>query len=216
MVPIVRYDQRYAHAIGKWMLNLINASRLFYANALPADLQDNKEWCDIYDPNSCLAYEGLRHYSLDDRNKQPYATGDAIRNGRPSNIGLYGSSHIGYMAAIVEKTNVKGVLQLDCLATDFYHPKAYPTYLYYNPYNYDTAIELETGENLVDLYDTVSQEFLQRGIRGQTIFHIKAATPRVIVIIPAGAQVTYKDGKMLANGIPIDYRATTPSSVEGQ
>jgi len=26
------------------------------------------------------------------------------------------------------------ILQLDCLATDFFHDRAYPTYLYYNPY----------------------------------------------------------------------------------
>ena len=82
------------------MLNLINASRLFYADALPETLQDNKAWCEAHDPDSCLAYEGLRHHSLDDSRKQPYATGDAMRNGRPSNIGLYGSSHIGYMAAV--------------------------------------------------------------------------------------------------------------------
>ncbi len=35
LVPLVRYDDRYARAIGKWMLNAANASRLFYTNYLP-------------------------------------------------------------------------------------------------------------------------------------------------------------------------------------
>ncbi len=120
-VPIVRYDPRYARTIAKWMLNLVNASRLFYANGLPGNLQDNKVWCDAYDPNYCVAYEGLRKHALENNAKRPYATGDAMRNGLPNNIGLYGSSHIGYLAALVEQTNVEKILQLDCLATDFYH-----------------------------------------------------------------------------------------------
>jgi len=34
LAPVVKYDKRYARAIGKWILNLANASRLFYANGL--------------------------------------------------------------------------------------------------------------------------------------------------------------------------------------
>ncbi|HEX9974592.1 MAG TPA: laminin G, partial [bacterium] len=40
LVPMVRYDDRFARAIGKWMLNIANASRLFYPNYLPDDKQD--------------------------------------------------------------------------------------------------------------------------------------------------------------------------------
>jgi hypothetical protein len=35
LVPLVRYDSRFARAIGKWVLNAANASRLFYPNFLP-------------------------------------------------------------------------------------------------------------------------------------------------------------------------------------
>jgi hypothetical protein len=34
LVPMLRYDKRFAKAIGKWMLNLSNASRLFYPGFL--------------------------------------------------------------------------------------------------------------------------------------------------------------------------------------
>lgn len=30
LAPVAKYDKRYARAIGKWLLNIANASRLFY------------------------------------------------------------------------------------------------------------------------------------------------------------------------------------------
>lgn len=35
LVPIVKYNPAYASTIGKWMLNLANACRLFYADEHP-------------------------------------------------------------------------------------------------------------------------------------------------------------------------------------
>ena len=43
LVPMVRYDDRFARAIGKWMLNCANATRLFYPVYLPDDHQDSEE-----------------------------------------------------------------------------------------------------------------------------------------------------------------------------
>ena len=39
LVPLVRYDPRFARAIGKWMLNAANAARLFYPDELPDKYQ---------------------------------------------------------------------------------------------------------------------------------------------------------------------------------
>lgn len=63
LAPLARYDSRYARALGKWLLNLANASRLFYPNALPAAQQDHLDWAQKNDPNFCLAYEGVRKWS---------------------------------------------------------------------------------------------------------------------------------------------------------
>jgi hypothetical protein len=60
ITPLVRYDQRYARAVGKWMLNLANSARLFYPDILPAHKQSSEEWSYIYDPQACIAYEGLK------------------------------------------------------------------------------------------------------------------------------------------------------------
>ena len=64
LAPVARYDTRYARDIGKWMLNLTNASRLFYANALPPEHQDARDWAERNDPAFCIAYEGLRKQAL--------------------------------------------------------------------------------------------------------------------------------------------------------
>jgi hypothetical protein len=50
LVPMVRYDPRFARAIGKWVLNAANAARLFYPKYLPPDHQDNNAWAEQYDP----------------------------------------------------------------------------------------------------------------------------------------------------------------------
>ena len=49
LVPLARYDTRYAHDIGKWMLNLANASRLFYPNAHDAEHQSSYAWAQAHD-----------------------------------------------------------------------------------------------------------------------------------------------------------------------
>ena len=44
LLPVARYDTRYARAIGKWMLNLANAARFFYPGELPPDHQTSGFW----------------------------------------------------------------------------------------------------------------------------------------------------------------------------
>ena len=59
------------------------------------------------------------------RGKGPLAAGDAKDNGwAATNFGLYGSSFVGIYGGIIKKTNIEGILQLDCLVTDYYHRPA--------------------------------------------------------------------------------------------
>ncbi|MGD9636131.1 MAG: hypothetical protein AB7U97_22815, partial [Pirellulales bacterium] len=62
IAPVARYDTRYSRDIGKWMLNLVNASRIFYANAHDAEHQSSQAWSTAHDPKSCIAYEGIRKW----------------------------------------------------------------------------------------------------------------------------------------------------------
>lgn len=60
LAPIPKYDKRFARSIAKWLLNLSNASGLFYSDVLPADQQDSYLWASQYDPLACIPYEALK------------------------------------------------------------------------------------------------------------------------------------------------------------
>jgi len=66
MVPLVKYDDRYARIMGKWLMHVANSARLWYANSLPAEYQQaaDKAWADVYDTNYALAYEQVQKYKL--------------------------------------------------------------------------------------------------------------------------------------------------------
>jgi hypothetical protein len=59
LAPLPKYDKRYAKAIAKWILNITNASRLFYWNALPQANQDSWAWASVNDPEACIPHESM-------------------------------------------------------------------------------------------------------------------------------------------------------------
>jgi hypothetical protein len=343
MIPLVRYDERFALAIGKWMLNAANSARLFYPYALDADRQTDNEWAKNNDPKSCLAYEGLRQQHLeidriaadlqntvgsitsgdytstigtnkiyecieeDDKdnlehiweirpskaskrilnivgktdnngdcesflfsyssqisgpykplfefksetnahkpveieadaetiylkvtdtkesdpsgktdriyiddiwvesisNKTPYATGDAKTAGwAKTNLGMYGSVYVGIFGSIIKKTNVEGILQLDCLATDFYHDSAYTTYLYYNPHSEKKSVNIDLGPESRSIYDAVKNKFLLLDATGTQSFSIEPNSAVLAVLTPASGKIKYDGNKTLVDGVVVDY-----------
>jgi len=346
LVPVVRYDQRFAAAIGKWMLNAANSARFFYANALPDDQQTDAEWSGKYDPDSCIAYEGLQQRRIDyDRvasdyktisgriktgtfketmytnkqyevleekmagktarlehvwkiplsqaveyeltvvghcrtgsngevfefsyasspqgpyktafivnsrqdivqtadlnvsgnilylkiedsnsdcndtefdtfytddvyvcsksSKSPYATGDAKSSSwGHTNLGLYGSSFVGIFGGIIETTNVEGILKLDCLATDYFHTKAYPTYLYYNPHSEKKTVNIDLGTEHKGIYDAVENKFLVTDAAGIQSFLIEPDSAVLTVLTPASGKIKYDGNKTLIDGVVVDY-----------
>ncbi|MDZ7308483.1 MAG: T9SS type A sorting domain-containing protein [candidate division KSB1 bacterium] len=205
LVPLVRYDDRFARALGKWVLNAAHAARLFYPKYLPNQNQDSEEWSQQYDPRSLVAHEALREFAF---GASPYATGDALSGGwGRTNLALYGSSHVGILGGIIAPTNVEMILQLDVLKTDYFHDRAYPTFLYFNPHDVGKTVALDVGSGRHDLYDAVGNNFLQTNVSGKTAFAIPANTAVLLVIVPAGGTVTYELDKMLIDGVVVDYRA---------
>ena len=203
LVPMVRYDDRFATAIAKWVLNLANASRLFYSNYLPDDMQDNEDWAATYDPDSYIAYESMKESK---HGKSPYATGDAMDGGWAStNLMLYSSSHVGILGGIIDTTNVKGILKLDLLKTDYYKKDAYPTYLYYNPYDIGKAVSVKLPAGSYDLYDAISNTMMASGISGNTNINIAAKQSVMLVQIPAGTTVIKQGKKTYAGTRIIDF-----------
>lgn len=203
-VPMVKYQPQFAKAIGKWMLNNASACRLFY----PGDIDEAHQWApelkDITANN--VSYEGLR--KADDYGKEslkgvsPVAIGDGPKwiKGNPteSMFSVYSSSPVGILGAVVNKTDVEGILQLDCNATDFYTPKPYPVYLYYNPFKEVKTVTYRASQPC-DLFDIVSKAYIAKNVSGNGSVDIPANDARVIVELPAGTELSLNDGKIIAN-----------------
>lgn len=208
LVPMVRYDPRFARAIGKWVLNAANAARLFYTNYLPDSHQDSYQWAHQYDSSSYIAHEAIHQYKPNNNSVSPYATGDAISNGwAATNLGLYGSSHVGILGGIIDTTNVQGILKLDVLKTDYFHANAYPTFLFYNPDSVDQAILFDAGAGQHDVYDAVSKSFLLQNVSGVVSLPIPAKGAVLAVVTPAGGTQTFDLEKFLVNGVVVDYHS---------
>ena len=203
-VPMVKYQPQYAKAIGKWMLNNASACRLFY----PENIDEKHQWApELKDiTNNNIAYEGLRKF--DDYGKEslkgvsPVAIGDGPKwidgNSTESMFSVYSSSPVGILGAIVDTTNVRGILKLDCNATDFYASRPYPVYLYYNPYDIDEHINYQTKQ-IVDLFDIVSKKYVAKGISKDGVFTIPAKEACIIVELPAGTELSLEENHILAN-----------------
>jgi len=213
LVPIVRYDQSYSNAIGKWMLNAANASKFFYPQYMPDNHEIIPELASA--GKNVIAYEGMikqSNYPKHQNIEGPVAQGDGPlwvpgQNPEESQLSVYGSGHVGIFGSIIKKTDVEGILQLNLLATDFYHDKAYPSFLYYNPYEQSKTFTVSVAKGKkVDLYDTVSGTFLKKKVSKSTKVQLGAKSSAVIVMVPAGGKVSYSGSKMMVNGVVVDYK----------
>ncbi len=204
LVPMVRYDDRFARAVGKWVLNASNAARLFYPAFLPDINQDTSSiWSYKYDPASYISHEAIRQSQ---NGASPFATGDAITGGWGlTTLTLYGASHVGIFGGLIDTTNIEGILKLDVLKTDYYHGNAYPTFLFYNPYATSQIVNLNTGIGHHNVYDAVSNTFLLNNVSNIVSLTIPANSAVLAVITPPGGTLTYNLNRTLYNGIIIDY-----------
>jgi hypothetical protein len=214
MMPLsalVRYDQRYARAVGKWALNASNAARFCYPNEMPDSLQALPQHKTL--TKNVVAYEGIIKESIYPKFKgiTPFAQGDGPLwvegNPQQSMFSVYGSGHVGFFGGTIQATNVPEILQIDCRATDFYKKQeAYPTHLFFNPYGEDKTVEIKLGAQKTDVYDTVNRTFLKRGAKGAFRCSIPPDAARVLVLIPSGKRYSIEKGVLKAGGIPVDYR----------
>jgi hypothetical protein len=366
LVPLARYDTRFAHDLGKWMLNLANAARLFYPNAHDAEHQSSYAWAKAHDGKSVIAYEGIRkwkrgaatasadyrtvrgrivqgsfastrfrnetppdrevfeeapgngtpfehiwkfnlpkareswlvvaaeridgghtgnvfRFSFASRPEGPYNPAFSVSGSDPAHLvelptahqnklyvkaessdhsggwkgpdklavdamaisyqsrigpfaqgdlvvtfidllkeatvpivlyrpasaatdlGLYGSSHVGILGGIIKPTNVAKILQLDLLKTDYFHGRAYPTYLYYNPYGSAKTVMIELGDEARDVYDAVSDQFFQQNVHGRARITIPPDTARIVVLTPVGGKIMHEGRRTVIDNVIVRY-----------
>ena len=226
IVPVVRYDQRYAKSIARYALNAANSMRLLQGYQLDRDHQDHGDWKAVWDPDFLLFYEALMPWEPSREKKfSPYATGDPIKNGwdtpkvRPedylaerekwfsnanNNLALYMGNHIGFLGAICELTEVQGILKWDCRTTDWHARPSYPTTMLYNPHEIQQQVSLSL-DTATALYDSVGGVFLSHSQTGNYMLTLEPDQVVVLVEVPAGARLQKEGSRLSANGVAIDF-----------
>jgi len=175
-----------------------------------------------------LFYEALTPWEWSDRRTfRPYATGDPIRlgwgvtkveskeylsekkkwfSGTSHNLSLYMGNHIGFLGGIMSLTNVPGILRWDCLATDWYHAPAYPTFLFFNPHKTTKTFQIQLGPKASDLYNVVTHQFVKRNVRDAAALTLAADSAAVIVITPPNGKITHDGRRTLIDKIVVDWQ----------
>lgn len=203
LAPLPKYDKRYARAIAKWLLNITNASRLFYWNALPEVNQDSYTWATEYDPDACIPHESLKEVW---GGRTPYATGDAIRGSwSATNLSLYSGSSVGYLAAIAQSTDVPAILQIDLNKTDFYGENSLAAYLYYNPDTEPRQVGVTLPAGTFGVYEAITETILYTTASGSLQIEVPAGEARLIRLYPAGLVPEARDCRLYAGNDILDY-----------
>jgi hypothetical protein len=237
LVPVVRYDPRYARDIGRYALHAACSARLLQGFGLDWDHQDHKDWKDRWDPHCLLFYEALASSDWGSGHSfHPYATGDPIRlgwgvpkigpheyyaqkrkwfSGSSHNLALYMGNHVGFLGGILALTDVPGILRWDCVATDWFHAPAYPTWLFYNPHREAKTFSTDVGPAAANLYDVVQRDFVQRAVRGRAQLVLAPDAAAVIVATPAGGKIERDGRRTLIQGVVVDYGSEASSSSPG-
>lgn len=203
LAPLPKYDKRFARAMAKWILNVTNASRLFYRDALPETNQDSYVWSTTNDPTACIPYESMKQLWL---GKTPFATGDAKSGGwAETNLSLYSGSSVGYLAAVVQSTNIPEILQIDLNKTDFYGDNSLASYLYFNPTNDSKQVDLNLPSGTFGVYDAISETILFSSASGTIQLIVPAGEVKLIRIYPAGEVPAVKGDKLYSGDHILDY-----------
>lgn len=209
--PLVKYDSRYASAIGKWILNLAGNARYFFADQTNTENQSSalSELATEFakNTNNIVPYEGIRKGS---NSKTPWFGGDPTVYGwAETDFSLYSGAHVGLLASIVEETNVEAILRINVTKADLFH-QTYPSYLLYNPYDTEKTVTYEvTSSEPVDLYNNVTKQYIAKGVSEKTEISIAAEDSVVVIELPSDITVNKNGLSYEVNGEVIGSDAMT-------
>ena len=178
LVPMLKYDQRYAIEVGRYLLNVTNNLNLFYDE----DSSDNANIVPL---------------------ERVEKDGDARQR-----HSILSGAYLGLLATMIEPTNVEGILKVDINQNDYYveEAKERPLYLLFNPHEDQKVVEYEpqtTG--CVSLYDVVSHQFLKENIKGKTDIEIKGNEAVMILEIPIEeGENQYSIDRKVEHGVSAD------------
>lgn len=198
IAPVVRYEPQYARLLGRWLLHVAANANLFYPNTLATNMQSSAAWVQQTGVQS-ISYEGVRHLGT----TTPYATGDAAAP--IQDLNPYGTWGSGWMAALFQTSNVPGILQIDCVATEAFPPATCPTYLYYNPHAVTKQVTVRIGPEAKHLYNLATGAFLATNVSGTATLTLAPDSAIVLALCPATNAISQSGQKLLIGGVVIDY-----------
>ncbi len=193
LLPVVRYCPEYATDIGKYVLHAVTNTRWFYPDYLPRESQSKPGIAPA------IPYEKIVR---EKNGRSPYAYGDY--DGHRS---VYGGAYALWLAELVRPTSDPYILQLDLTKTDFLATKAFPAWLFYNPWTEGREVKLDLGAGKSDVYDLAAHRFLREGAQGSLALKIPDGGSRVVTVLPSGRPRRVDNGVLKVDGVPADYQA---------
>ena len=137
----------------------------------------------------------------------PHVGGDATVHGwGRTDLGLYGGSYAGFLGALIEPTEVEGILAIDPTATEVIPAKAYPTRLFFNPHDQTHSIQWELGDAQARVYEAIGNRVLLKSATGRQSFEIPPKQAMLLVKTPADQPLSRENDRLLCQGIVVDYR----------
>jgi hypothetical protein len=211
LVSAVRYDERLARAVGKWMHAAVHSLRLVYPDQLPPERQTDWAWAERH--TTAIPYEGVMEHNNVSGAPGPFASGDPTNQGwGPLNLGVYSGALSGIFGAIVRPTNVPGVLAIDTRRLDSFAAPGFPTVLLYNPGTAAAHVALPVGPAAVRAWDAVADTWIGSADGDAVLAVIVPPDGAVLaVLVPADLETTFARGRLVAGTTTIDWHATPPS-----
>lgn len=192
LLPMLRYRPEFATDIGRYLLNTSANMRLFYSDCVPAENQSRPEL------TSAIPYERL---TKEVNGKSPYASGDY-----GSHRSIYGGAYALWWGELVKPTEDPYIVQMNLSRSDFLCAKAFPSYLYYNPWGESKQVTLALERGSFDVYDISAHKFIVQGKSGRFALKVPANESRVIAVVPSEARRRVENGMLLCDEVPVDYR----------
>ena len=122
---------------------------------------------------------------------------------------LYSSSHVGILGGVIDTSNVEGIIRLDLLRTDYYGGEAYPTFLYFNPYETGQSVGITLPDGTYDLYDAISNVSIESGMIGSASLSIPAKEALMVVVYPSDSSISVNGNRTYAGEVIIDFNNGT-------
>jgi hypothetical protein len=169
LLPVARYDVRFAKDIAKYALHAAANARLFYIDFFTVEAQGRPDLPPV------IPYEALHRQRGE---HSPYATGDFY--GQKS---IYGGALAAWWGEIVHPTSDPYVLDLDLTKTDFLETPDESVRLFYNPHQWDVEVTVHVGNAPVNLYDTDMGAIVDRSVSGSTTLYIPKDSTRMVKLI---------------------------------